>query len=154
MSAKDLQNVPFLPDGRTIQFLDEENEFLTAAREAAEKHASGALQQTGAVVVREGKVLGKGANTSEYHAKHGCRRKEQNIPTGEQYELCPGCDPRTHAEQMALADAISNGHDPAGADLYLWGHWWCCQSCWEAMIAAGINRVFLVSGAKQKFVPA
>lgn len=154
MSAKDLQNVPFLPEGRTIQFLEEANEFLVAARKFAEAHSSNPAQRTGAVVVREGKILGKGANTSDYHAKHGCRRKELNIPTGERYELCPGCDPRTHAEQAALQNVISNGYDPAGADLYLWGHWWCCQSCWEAMIAAEINQVFLVSDAKQKFAPA
>jgi deoxycytidylate deaminase len=67
------------------------------------------------------------------------------------YWTCYGCSPKFHAEQSALHDAKKNGHDTVGAELYLWGHWWCCESCWEKMIDAGIGKVFLLEGAKSRF---
>jgi len=102
---------------------------------------------TGAVLVREGEIIGAGANGSTYHEQHGCERKKQNIPTGEGYQLCGGCHPKNHAEQTA----IRHCENPNQADLYLWGHWWCCESCWNAMIQADIKNVYLPEGAEGMF---
>jgi diaminohydroxyphosphoribosylaminopyrimidine deaminase/5-amino-6-(5-phosphoribosylamino)uracil reductase len=74
----------------------------------------------GAVVVREGKVLGKG-----FH--HGA-----GLP---------------HAEIEALADVRRNGADPRGAELYVTLE--PCSTtgrtgpCTEAILAAGIGKVFV-----------
>ena len=140
--------LPYLPDGREILYVDIDHPFLREARLYAEQYSSDHLHPTGAVIVRENEILGRGANISHYHEDHGCRRKELNIPTGQGYELCEGCSPKNHAEQTALKNASV---DLSGSDLYLWGHWWCCQSCWEAMMKADIKNVFLVKDAQDKF---
>jgi deoxycytidylate deaminase len=67
------------------------------------------------------------------------------------YWTCSGCSPKFHAEQSAIRNAQKNGHDLHGADLYLWGHWWCCENCWEKMIDVGIKKVFLAEEAKMMF---
>ncbi|MBT3349177.1 hypothetical protein HN954_04030 [bacterium] len=151
MSANDLQKLPYLPLGSEIKFLDDKNKFLIAAKKVALEFSKDPEHPTGAVVVRDGKIIGRGANGSDFHEKNGCRRKKLGIPTGKNYELCPGCDPKNHAEQTAIADVSARGKNSAGADLYLWGHFWCCESCWEKMIENGIRDVFLVEGAWKKF---
>ncbi len=150
--------LPFLPPDREILYVPEENPFMRKAWEMANAFSMDEEHPTGAVVVKDDRILGHGANGSEYHAEFGCIRKKNHIPTGEQYELCPGCDPINHAEQVALGDAKDNlearGYPPSelrGADLYLWGHWWCCESCWKAMIRAGIRNVYLLKNATEKF---
>jgi len=78
--------------------------------------------QVGAVLVRDGKVLGEG-----YHARLG----------------------GPHAEREALRAAIEAGHDPAGATLYV-SLEPCCHHgrtppCTEAIAEAGIARVVVAS---------
>ena len=143
-----MSDLPYCPEGRKILYVDHDDKFMMAAESAAEQLSSDHAHPTGAVIVRDGVVLGRGANVSTYHEDHGCRRKELNIPTGEQYELCEGCDPRNHAEQVAIS-RLQEGCK--NADLYLWGHWWCCKSCWSTMIDANIKNVYLVEGAEAKF---
>lgn len=141
------QELPYLPEGREILYVNDADEFLAAAEASARELTTDHEHPTGAVVVRDGVILGVGANRSEYHAEKGCERKKQNCPTGEGYELCPGCGPEFHAEQQAIGDA----GECVGADLYLWGHWWCCESCWKKMIAAGIRNVYLWDEAVERF---
>ncbi len=121
---------------------------MQAAKLVAETESLDADHQTGAVIVKDGNIIGAGANGSTWHETHGCERKRQNVPTGEGYELCQGCHPKNHAEQTAIASCEDS---PSGADLYLWGHWWCCQSCWGKMIEADIANVYLAEGATEKF---
>jgi deoxycytidylate deaminase len=122
---------------------------------------------TGAVVVKNGVTIGRGANQSalknkkllDFHKNKFCVRRFLKIPSGQKYWLCPGCAScKQHAESRAVRDALkaSNagsfsgkpGSRPTdGANLYLYGHWWCCKPCWDNMIAAGINKVFLAEGA-------
>ena len=129
-----------------------------------------AQHPTGAVVVKDGVIIGRGANQSalknkkllDFHKNMFCVRRFLKIPSGQKYWLCPGCAScRHHAESRAIKDAlrnlkgkpnIANGvSSTAGADLYLYGHWWCCKPCWDNIIVAGINRVFLVEGALEMF---
>lgn len=74
----------------------------------------------GALLVREGSILGRG-----YHHRAG----------------------EPHAEVNALADARRNGHDTAGATLYVTlepcNHRGRTPPCTEAILAAGIVRVVL-----------
>jgi dCMP deaminase len=143
-----MTDFPYLPEGREILYVEADNEFMMAAREVAETLSSDHKHPTGVVIVQNGNIVGSGANVSHYHEKHGCRRKELNIPTGEGYELCEGCDPKNHAEQVAISQMQG---DCKNADIYLWGHWWCCESCWNRMIEAGIGNVYLLQGARELF---
>ncbi len=149
--------LPYLPEGREILYVPEDNEFLQKAKVMAEAFSQYEKQQTGAVIVRGGTVLGQGCNHSDYHEKFGCERIKNNAPTGQGYETCLGCDPKFHAEQQAIKYAKNRlqgflrDDDLTGSDLYLWGHWWCCKSCWDEMIAEGIRTVYLMEGAEDRF---
>ncbi len=143
---------PYLPENKAILFVKEENEFLLKAKEFALTFSLDQAHPTGAIVVKNGRILGLGCNGSDFHEKNGCERKKQNIPTGTRYELCEGCDPKNHAEQKAIQDARQRDVDNLkNADLYLWGHWWCCESCWEKMIEAKIGNVYLQENARELF---
>lgn len=142
---------PYLPKGRTIQYAPADNPFMQEAKAYAREHSLDATMPNASVVVLDGKVIGRAANGSKYHEKHGCERIRRNIPTGQGYELCEGCHPKNHSEPKAVASAQKHGHDPRGADLYLWGHWWCCQPCWDTMLAAGIRQVYLLKDSEYLF---
>lgn len=144
-------NYPYLPAGREIRYVPEGDPFMREAREFAREHSLDKTVPTGSIIVKGGRVIGRGANGSDYHEEHGCARVRQGVPTGEHYELCEGCHPKNHSEPRAIADARSRGEDPRGADLYLWGHWWCCKPCWDAMIAAGIRSAYLLEGSERLF---
>lgn len=137
---------------RRYFYVDEGNEFMRQARRVAEERSLDPDWPTGAVVVKDGKVIGRGANGSEYHRQYGCRRKELGIKTGERYDLCEGCGPRYHAEARAIADARLTGLNLVNSEVYLWGHWWCCEACWQVMIDAGIDKVYLLKNAKVVFI--
>lgn len=142
---------PYLPEGKTISYVHADNRFMHAAEECARMYSLDPAHSTGTVLVKNEIIVGRGANGSTYHEEHGCERKRQNIPTGERYDLCEGCSPQNHSEQKAIADAKSRGVETRGADLYLWGHWWCCKPCWDAMIDAGIRGVYLLEGSEKVF---
>ena len=142
---------PYLPANRTILYVDVNDPFMQEARTFALKHSLDDAVKTGSVVVKDGVVIGRGSNGSDYHKTHVCERVARKIPTGQGYELCEGCSPKNHSEPRAIADAIAHGHDVAGADLYLWGHWWLCEPCWNAIIAGGIENVFLLEGSEVLF---
>ena len=143
--------LPYLPEGREILYVSEENEFMQAAKQAAEELSTDGKHRTGVVIVRDGEVLGRGANASGFHKHFGCVRKKLKAPTGKWYFFCPGCSTRNHAEQTAIRAAGVRTLQSSDSDLYLWGHWWCCESCWEKMIQVGIRHVFLAQGAERLF---
>ena len=143
--------LPYLPENHEIFYVAPKNKYMLMAKEVAKNLSMDKAHPTGAVIVKRNKILGKGANGSLYHDKYGCERKKQKIPTGQSYELCPGCSPKNHAEQKAIKNMMDNNKYKEGADLYLWGHWWCCKSCWDAMIEAKINKVFLEDLAWENF---
>lgn len=146
--------LPYLPENREILYVSDDDIFLQEAKKVAEKFSLDPDHPIGCVVVKNGEVIGFGANGSDYHEKYGCERKRLNIPTGEGYELCEGCHPKNHAEQTAIANVQKKFGEKSkevlvGADVYLWGHWWCCHSCWGVMISVGIGRVFLWEKASE-----
>lgn len=123
------------------------------------EHSTDQKHPTGALIVKDGKVLGRGANKSALtnktlvaiHSKY-CIRRILKIKTGTKYWMCPGCaSSALHSEPHAIKDAQKKFGDITGADLYHWGHWWCCQPCWDAMIKAGIKDVYLMEGAYEAF---
>lgn len=142
---------PYIPEGTTIEYVPEDNPFMAEAKEYAGAFSLDKTMPNASFVVKDGEIIGRAANGSDYHDKHGCERVKQNIPTGQGYELCEGCHPKNHGESKAIADAHKQHNDTAGADLYLWGHWWCCEPCWRSMEAAGIRQVYLLEGSERLF---
>nr|AIA14431.1 Cytidine and deoxycytidylate deaminase zinc-binding region [uncultured bacterium] len=151
--SKNTVKYPYLPKDRKIQYIDYENEFIQAAKDFARHNSLDDNMPTGSVVVHGGKVIGRGANGSDYHRKHGCERVRRGIPTGQGYELCEGCHPKNHSEPKAISDAKARhpAVDLTKADLYLWGHWWACEPCWNAIQKAGIRHVYLAEDSHKTF---
>jgi deoxycytidylate deaminase len=153
-------NYPYLPEGRIILYVSENNVFMKASIEAARELSKDKLQSTGAVIVKDNQIVGRGANQvffkhpklQELHRKNFCLRKLLKVKSGTKYWLCPACsNSKTHAEAQAILDARRNRKDTSGADLYIWGHWWCCKPCWDAMIKAGVKNVYLLEGSEKLF---
>jgi len=152
--------LPYLPKGREIKYVDAQNPFMQAAKEAM-KLSTELRKPTAAVIVKDGVIIGRGANQSglknetlrRWHNEKGiCVRKLIHAKTGTLYWTCPGCaSPKSHAEQMAIKDAQKKGYDTKDAELYLYGHWWCCESCWDKMISAGIKNVYLLDNSQELF---
>jgi deoxycytidylate deaminase len=142
---------PFIHILGTIIYSEGFNQYMVAAKEYAKNHSLDESMPNASVIVRNGKILAYGANGSEYHANNVCERVKQNIPTGQGYELCEGCHPKNHSESSAILSANTTNVDIRGAEIYLWGHWWCCEPCWNTMIESGINTVHLLAGSEHLF---
>lgn len=139
---------PYLPEDRTILYVPSDNEFMVYAKELAKRYRSNISQPMGAVIVKDGKIIGEGSvGNNPIHLK-GCERARLGIPTGQGYDLCEGCSPKFHSEPSAIRDAQSKKNNPKDADIYLYGHWWCCKDCWDSMIKAGIRNVYLLEGSE------
>lgn len=142
---------PYVAKDGSFGYVSADNKYILAAKETARRKSLDKVMPTGTVLVKDGQIIGRGANGSTYHEQFGCERVRLNIPTGEGYELCEGCSPKNHSEPRAVKDALSKGNSPEGAEAYLWGHWWCCEPCWATLLANGINQVFLVDGSEVLF---
>ncbi len=125
---------------------------MEVAKEFARQASLDRKHPTSTAIVNKNKrVIGLGANGSKYHELHGCERKRLNMPTGQGYELCEGCHPKNHSETKAIDHAKASGQNTEGADIYLWGHWWICEPCWGSILEAKINNVFLMEGSERLF---
>jgi len=158
--ARISRKYPYLPEGREILYVPESNKFMQAAKENSEEYSTDLSVSTGAVAVKDGVIVGNAANQSAFrnhpalrdmHTKV-CVRRMLGIKTGTHYWVCPGCaDHHYHAEYGAVRDAEEKGNDTKKADVYMYGHWWCCKPCWNAMIAAGIKNVYLLEKSWEIF---
>jgi len=152
VNSKNHINYPYMPAGGRIHYAPADNEYMLAAKAYAQQHSLDKTMPNSSIIVKDSQIAGRGANGSDYHEKHGCERVRLGIPTGQGYELCEGCSPKNHGEPRAIADAREHGvNDLNGAALYLWGHWWCCEPCWNSMLAAGIRDVYLLEGSEKLF---
>ncbi len=144
-------NYPYMPEEGAISYVPESDPYLQAAKEFARHESLDAVMPNASVIVKDGEILGHGANGSDYHDNNPCERVRLGSKTGEDYDRCEGCHPKNHSESTAVRDAIDHGNDVNGAELYLWGHWWCCQPCWDSMLAVGITTVKLLQGSEILF---
>lgn len=142
---------PYLPEGCEIKYVPADNVFMAMAKEYARGHSLDTTMPGAAVVVLNNEVVGIGANGSDYHKTHVCERVRLGSKTGEGYELCEGCHPKNHSERKAISNSRERGALGEGSDLYLWGHWWCCEPCWQEMLSAGIKNVYLMEGSEKLF---
>lgn len=150
---------PYLPEGRQLLYVSAENFFMKEAMAVCMETSTDDKQPTGAVIVQNGKTIGRGSNQTalkiarlrKLHENGWCVRRVLGIKSGEKYWLCPGCAGYdTHAEARAIQD-VADKKDVVGADLYLWGHWWCCKPCWDKIISAGIKNVYVLQGSEVLF---
>ncbi len=140
---------PFIHPNGKIFYVSEKNKFIQAAQCIAER--SGCIKQaTGAVIVINDEIVASGSNAG-IRVKV-CPRVEEKCPTGTGYHHCrETCKQEGHAEQMAIKDLLNKNIVHSEPALYLWGHWWCCEPCWDAMMTAGIRTVYLVEKATELF---
>lgn len=140
---------PYLPKDKKILYVPPDNEFMREAKKITE--SSGCVKRpTGAVIIRGGKIIGRGANSGKKVKE--CPRHDS--PTGENYGPCKKiCKQERHAKITAIKNAKSNEYDTTDADLYLYGHWWCCENCWNKIIKAGIKNVYLLDKSWEIFNP-
>ena len=96
-------------------------------------------RQVGAVIARDNRLLSTGYNGTPKGVPHcekvGCRRQEQNVPSGERHELCRGL----HAEQNAIIQAAIYGLSIAGGTIYT--NTKPCSICTKMIINAEIRRI-------------
>lgn len=144
---------PYLPKDRKFKFVRLDDPMLQAAARAREECAGDRLFPVGAVLVRDGRVLARAGNGYNRGAetRHVCPRVVMDCPSGTGYELCHLHDAPGHAEPMLMATAKEQGIDPSGADVYLYGHWWCCEPCWNVMNDQRIRDVYLLENAHEAF---
>lgn len=144
---------PYLPEGRTFDFVCLDNQFMKEAARARKECAGDSLFPVGIVLVSEGKIIARAGNGYNQGAGkvHVCPRVVLDCPSGTGYDLCHLHDFPGHAEQMVIKTAKEEGIDTNGTDVYMYGHWWCCEPCWNAMIDAGINEVYVTDDAHERF---
>lgn len=146
---------PYTIPGKPYKFVGMDNEFMQEAMRFAKQESYdtgfGGKTPVGVVFVKDKRVLIGAGHGNDYHLKHGCKRKELNIPSGEKYELCPGCDYSSHAEPKAIDKAVKKNIELSGSDAYLFGQWWCCKPCSDRMIKAGVRNIYLLKDSEKYF---
>lgn len=104
--------------------------------------------QHGAVIVRDKHLIATGYNGSPpgtYHCTDVgvCWRRQNNIPSGTQYEKCRAM----HAEQNALIQAAKLGLSVQDATIYITDI--PCEICARMIHTAGIKRVVIIHDSQR-----
>jgi deoxycytidylate deaminase len=144
---------PYMPEGQTLKYASVDDPFMRAAAQAREECAGDPLYPVGIVLVKDGEVVaraGNGFNRGPGQV-HVCPRIVLECPSGTGYELCTLHDAPGHSEPMLVAQAKKLGIDPSGADAYMYGHWWACEPCWNALIEAGVRDLYVTDDAHERF---
>lgn len=122
--------------------------FFGEAKRAAQKSTCLKIQ-TGAVIVKDGRVVGRGANLcSPVGFNHGKKVKScprMNLPSGEKYELCKPI----HAEIVAILDA--GPKNCRRAVMYLYGHYYPCWHCQSLASFVEIEEIKHQDGTARAF---
>lgn len=144
---------PYMPADRHLKYVPAESKFMLTAKTARQERSGDSLFPVGIVLVKDGQVVAVAGNGFNRGAgtKHVCPRVVLDCPSGTGYELCHLHDPEGHAEPMVVAEAKRLGIDTAGADAYMYGHWWACEPCWNALIGAGIRDLYVTDDAHERF---
>jgi dCMP deaminase len=102
---------------------------MTAAYEQAQRSLDPSTQN-GAVLVKDGEIIGRGHNHFPYMIENTPERWNNRDL---KYPLV------VHAEVDAVNDAILNGHAPMGATLYV--AWGVCHLCAKDLIEKRIHDI-------------
>lgn len=117
--------------------------------ELVSKRSTCLRRSTGAIIVKEKRILATGYNGPPQGLPHcdelgGCLRERLNIPSGERHELCRAI----HAEQNAIIQAAKLGINIDGATLYVTNY--PCFICAKMLINAGIKKIVYKEGYPDK----
>ena len=145
---------PNIPEGKMYKFVGISNKYMQEAMKAAKALAWDTGYETntpvGAVWVKDNKIILTEGNGSDYHKKNGCVRKKLGI-TAPLYELCPGCCSKVHCEAKATKLAKETGINLRDSDMYMFGTFWCCKPCCDAMKDAGVKDIYLLENCWNLF---
>ncbi|MBE0476180.1 MAG: cytidine/deoxycytidylate deaminase family protein [Coriobacteriia bacterium] len=115
------------------------DEYFMAIADQVAGRSTCLRRRTGAVLVREKRILATGYNgppTGLAHCEEvGCLRERRGVLSGRNHELCRGI----HAEQNAVIQAARHGIPIAGATTYSTHR--PCVLCAKMLINAGIAAV-------------
>jgi deoxycytidylate deaminase len=170
MEKNTIRITPIYPElGKSIEyyqnknwysFVPANNYFMEKARNTALELSKTLVFPIGIVAVKGGVIIGQAGNGNGYHEEHendsghkkGCIRRFlseeregkglSKFKSGEGFELCPGCSTDYHAEAN-LIRSIADKDSLKGAEVYMYGHFWCCEACWEKMREVQIAKVNL-----------
>lgn len=107
-------------------------------------------RQIGAVIVKNKRIITTGYNGApsgieSCRDRGECLRRNLNIPSGTQHELCYAI----HAEQNAIVQAAKLGISIEGATLYCTHQ--PCVICAKLIVNSGIERVVYGEGYPDEF---
>ncbi len=143
---------PYLPHGYAFKFVPADHPCMQAAAKARAECAGDSLFPVGIVLARGGEVIARAGNGfNQKPQKHLCPRILAGCKTGEGYDLCHLHDAEGHSEPMLMKVAREANIPTEGADVYMYGHWWMCEPCWNVLIDAGISDAYLVENAHELF---
>ncbi len=115
------------------------DEYFMEMAKLASKRSTCLRRKTGAVLVKDNRVIATGYNGAPKGLPHcsevGCVREELKVPSGQRHELCRGL----HAEQNAIIQAAVFGVSTKGATLYCTT--FPCSICAKMIINAEIKEV-------------
>ncbi len=115
--------------------------FLKITKEVS-KRSTCLRRQTGAILVRDKRILASGYNGAPTGLKHcqevGCLREKLAVSSGKRHELCRGL----HAEQNAIIQAALHGVGIKGSILY--STHFPCSLCAKMLINAGVVKVIFI----------
>ncbi len=140
-----------IPESMQIERVSMDNRNMQEAFKLAQANAFEHMTVTASVVVKDGKVIGKGINGDGWHQREGRCERAGKDGVGKDYEDCPGCESKNHSERVAIRFAQETNDDLSAAELYMYGHWWLCEPCMQAASEAGIKTMFLLEDAKPLF---
>ena len=161
------KSIEYYQQSSLYEYIEEDHPMMRLARRAAIKYSLTPTFPIGVIIVNDGEVISESANGNGYHEKNlntpghrgGCIRRyiskerekkgEPKLKSGEGFELCPGCSTDYHAEARAIAETKDKSK-LRGAELFMYGHWWCCKDCWDKMNAVGIKKVYAIEKFRDK----
>ncbi|HOQ08568.1 MAG TPA: cytidine/deoxycytidylate deaminase family protein [Syntrophomonadaceae bacterium] len=115
------------------------NEYFLEVADLVATRSTCLRRQVGAVLVKDKRIISTGYNGAPRKLKHcsevGCIRQENDIPSGQRYELCRG----VHAEQNAIINAAYYGISTQDTVMYCTNQ--PCIICARMIINAGIIKV-------------
>ena len=127
------------------------NEYMKEAIKQSEMSTC-LRRRVGAVVVKDGRIIGKGYNNQVGGIKPcteiGCIRDNYDLRHGERRELCR----YICAEQVIISEAARRGESLDGGIIYITSY--PCSICAKMLVSAGIKKiicgVFMIMRIKKK----
>lgn len=115
------------------------NEYFMQIATLVAERSTCLRRKVGAVAVKDKRILATGYNGAPAGTAHcldiGCKREQENVPSGQRHELCRGL----HAEQNVIIQAAVHGIPLVGSVVY------CthspCSICAKMLINCGITKV-------------